>query len=218
MSAETAAQFPISTRPLDESRVQDALRSAYEGVDAEPGGWQRLTELLGTLLERAAGIVGERLGASGLAGVLGWVALIAVLGTAGWAVLWALRRIGLVSESSVRSEDAASAAVDWGAVAAGALERGDLSEATHACYRELLATLASQGWLTEQPGLTAGDCRRAARQIPGVYPAIESATRAFERVAYGNRGARDEDIALLRKARSLVATAPRRSSAAASES
>lgn len=218
MTVETAVQFPVSTRPLDESRVQDALRSAYEGVDAEPGGWQRLTELVGTLLEWVVGFIGERLGAPGLAGVLGWVALIAVVGATGWAVLWALRRMGLVSESSLRSEDAASAAVDWGAVAVGALERGDLSEATHACYRELLATLAARGWLTEQPGLTAGDCRRAARQIPGLYPAIESATRAFERVAYGNRGARPEDIALLRQARGLVAAAPRRSSAASSES
>jgi hypothetical protein len=56
--------------------------------------------------------------------------------------------------------------------------------------------------------LTAGECRRAvAAARPALYPAVEMATTAFERIVYGRAVPRPEDVQALRAADRAARTA-----------
>lgn len=210
MSLGSPAALTDSNAPVDQTRLEEALRTAYEGVDSQPGAWERISAAAAGLFDWLAGFIADRLNLPGWQGAVGWLALIAVSITLVWAAVWISRRIGLVREAPVRRPPDSTQFEDWPAVAALAMSRGNLAEATRAYFRQLIATLSAKGWLTDQPGLTAGDCRRAAQRMPDAYAAVESATAAFERVAYGNRPADPEDVASLRKALDLVEAAPSR--------
>jgi hypothetical protein len=201
--------FPLTTDHIDPSRAREALNSAYDGLSPQPGLWDSIqATILGFfawIMDFVGGLVAGR---SGVGLVLGWLAVAALTGAVLWAAVWLLRRVGIVKVSSARSKQVAPPPVDWQAAADAALARGDLVEATRALYRELLVTLMERGFLTDRPGLTAGDARRAARRVPGLYAEIESATSAFENVAFGKRYADEAGIESLKRARSLVAASP----------
>jgi hypothetical protein len=206
---EAPAAFDLTTNPVDPGTSEAALRSAYEGLTPDPGLWDSIKDSLVRAVGWLIDVIGRFLaGGSGAGRLVAWTAAVALTVVLAWAGVWLLRRVGLVKESSAATGDRSAPPVDWQAAADGALARGDLVEATRALYRQLLATLARKGWITDRPGLTAGDCRRAARRIPGLYPDIAMATLAFEKVAYGKRYAEPEDVEALRRAESLVAAAP----------
>lgn len=211
MSASSPApqDFQLTTNQIDGRQAERALRAAYEGLNPRPGPWQRIQDSVAQVLERIGEMI-ERLlsGGSAVGRAIGWLALLGVLVALMWGGYWLLRRVGLVKEASTAPAAGRKESVDWRAAADRALNKGDLVEATRALYRQLLATLTAKGWLADRPGLTAGDCRRAARRIPGLYGEIEIATTSFENVAYGNRHASESEVEALRRAESLVAAAP----------
>jgi len=201
--------FQLTTNPVDGSRVEGALQSAYEGLSPRPGPWESIREAGARVMARLMDLAGALLEAgSGAGRIIAWAALVGLASALIWGAVWLLRRVGLVKETSALRQGERRERVDWRAAAEAALSRGDLVAATRALYRQLLDTLMAKGWLTDRPGLTAGDCRRAARRIPGLYGDIETATAAFESVAYGKHLASERDIEVLRKAESLVAAAP----------
>lgn len=201
--------FSLTTNPVDGARTEAALQSAYDGLSPQPGLWQTIKDALARALGWVIDMFERFLtGPSGAGRVFAWAAAAALAVVLGWTGIWLLRRVGLVKETSSAGRAAQAPPVDWRAAAESALSRGDLVEATRALYRQLLATLARKGWITDRPGLTAGDCRRAGRRIPGLYPEIATATAAFEKVAYGKRFAEPADVEALRRAERLVAAAP----------
>jgi hypothetical protein len=108
-----------------------------------------------------------------------------------------------VKETRQGAGPAESQAIDWRAEAEAARARGDLLQAIRAYYRQLVQSLAEKGWVSDRPGVTSGECRRAVKNLP-ISPEVERATRAFEAVVYGRRSPRNEDVEALRSAEALV--------------
>lgn len=194
----------LSTDPVDPAQIEEALQRSYQGIDVEPGLGQRLIDavqqvLLYVLRLFVAAL--ERIGGAG--SLVQWMVATAV----GLLLLWLawriFRRIGLVKETRQGAGPAESRAIDWRAEAEAARARGDLLQAIRAYYRQLVQSLAEKGWVSDRPGVTSGECRRAVKNLP-ISHEVERATRAFEAVVYGRRSPRNEDVEALRSAEALV--------------
>jgi hypothetical protein len=199
------------TTPIDNAQLTRALHSAYEGIRPEPGFLQSARFVIWQFIQNLFAAAESALsGASGIGKILIWLIPAAAIAVAGWAIVWLLRRVGLVPERSSGRPDPSLDSVDWEAEADKALLVGDLIGATKALYRQLVITLMKKGWLIDRPGLTAGECRMAVRELPGIFYEVQAATRAFERVTYGKRAAAEADVEALRLAERLVLAAPSR--------
>lgn len=194
-----AAEAAAATELPDPAETRAALDRAFRGsIPGGPSAMDRIREALGNLLVSAIyGLVRF----SGPGRILAWV-IVAALGA---GALIFLVRLRPVPERSLPRPgglpDEARSARDWKRLAEEALARGDLPEAVRAFYHVLLATLAAQGIVTDAPALTAGECRAAvASARPGLFPAVDQATRTFERVAYGGAWPGPPDIEALRHA------------------
>lgn len=194
----------LSTYPVDPAQIEDALRHSYQGINAEPGVGQRLLDAVQQVLLYLLRLFFEALERIGGAGSLVRWLVATVLGLLvlwlGWRIL---RRVGLVKETRREAGPGESPVIDWRADAEAALARGDLLQAIRAYYRQLVQSLAEKGWVSDRPGVTSGECRRAVKNLP-ISPEVERATRVFEAVVYGRRSPRDEDVEALRSAEVLV--------------
>ncbi len=131
-----------------------------------------------------------------------WVAWSVLIGFLGVLVL-VLRRLGVhvVPERAATRPRPGFAVTDWQGLAEQEIRRGDLRAATRALYHALVAALAARGVVAANPSVTAGECRSAvARAMPTLYPTVVEATKAFERVAYGEAPPEPPDIEALRTA------------------
>ncbi|HEX2258572.1 MAG TPA: DUF4129 domain-containing protein [Actinomycetota bacterium] len=206
-----AAQNPFSTSPIDHAELTRALHSAYRGIRAEPSFMQTLAFSIEQFIRNLFSTLYRTLvDASGPGKVLIWLFLAAGGLVLVWTIVWLLRRVGLVGERSLNGLSRELDRVDWQAEADKALSGGDLTGATRALYRQLVITLIKKGWLPDSPGVTSGDCRRAVRELPDLYRAVEAATRAFERTTYGRSPVHGPDIEILRFAGRLAMEAPTR--------
>jgi hypothetical protein len=188
-----------SASATDRAAVASALDRAYAGI-ATPGWLPRLGRNVRVALGRLLQALAEPLFRyRGFGSLIAWSV---VLGVAVILVL-VLRGLGvnLVPERSGSSAELTFAATDWHGLAEEAIGRGDLREAIRALFHALVTTLASRGVMAADPGVTAGECRSAvARAMPGLYPSVLEATKAFERVAYGGAPAGQGDVDVLRTA------------------
>jgi hypothetical protein len=130
--------------------------------------------------------------------LIAWLVVLALL----LPLIPLARRLGVVQHRTAPALGGRSqASPDWYRLAEEALARGDLRAAVRALYGALLASLSARGVLPGLESLTAGECRRAvATARPALYPAVLTATTAFERVIYGRVDPRPEDIQALREA------------------
>jgi len=117
-----------------------------------------------------------------------------------WLGNQVFKRLGLVGEHQVPEPVRRWHDVDHGKVAEQAIAQGDLVGAVRALYRQLIAGLIHSGRIQDQPGLSAGDCRRAVAALPDIYPKVDAATTIFEKVAYGNWPPDETDIKVLQEA------------------
>jgi uncharacterized protein DUF4129 len=195
---ETGATVP------PRSAVEPALAGAYAGVHARPGLLalirERLSELLRSAFDGLARLTAGTVGT--IVAVIVGLAILLLVG------LFVARRTGIVQERAVRDAARPVLIADPQRALAEALSRGDLDAAVHAHYALLLAALAARGVVPDQVSLTAGECRAAvASTMGGMYSLVERATGAFERVAYGDAAARQEDVQALQRATDAVRAA-----------
>jgi uncharacterized protein DUF4129 len=197
----------LSTDPVDPAQLEAALSHSYRGIKAEPGLGQRLVDavqqVLGYLLRLFFAAL-ERIGGAG--SLVQWLAATALSFLILWLAWKIFRRIGLVKETSRGEGSQRAPTIDWRADAEAALARGDLLQAVRAYYRQLVQSLAAKGWVSDRPGVTSGECRRAVKNLP-ISSEVERATRVFEAVVYGRRSPRGEDVEALRSAEALVSGA-----------
>lgn len=191
-AARDLAGAAASVSPRDDATVRAAVAAAYGGTDTEPGIVQRILrrirDAIGWLLDHTVGALMR-------SGPLG--ALLASLLLAGLVVLVAARVGRRVVPDQHGPEGAAGggAPIDWAALAQRAIDAGDPDGAVRALYHLLLETLDRRGIVEEAPSLTAGECRAAVqRRRPALEPTVRGATETFERVAYGNVEADDDDV------------------------
>lgn len=189
---------------IADDRIREDLDAAAAAVRGDESLLQRLrrraVEILADLLFRLFRY--EGIGTVGT-----WLLLIVVVA----GLVWLVRRLGLgigiVPER--RSPEAAAraeSAVDWRRLAEEAAARGDLAEAIRCRYHALLTELAANGWVREDPSLTAGEARAAVgRRRPELYPDVARATGVFERVAYGLTEPGPDDLDSIRRAEEAAA-------------
>jgi Domain of unknown function (DUF4129) len=197
--ARKAARRSVPPR----SRLRTALDRAYRNLgSAHPGFLQRLRRAVDDFLQWA---LGHLFSVRGPQTLFAWLVVIALL----LPLVPLARRLGIVPERGIKGLGGRPGLqTDWYALADEALARGDLRTAVPALYAALLSTLSARGLVTGGPSLTAGECRRAvAGSRPRLYPLVETATVAYERVAYGRMTPAPRDVQLLREAE-LAARAP----------
>ena len=203
-AALDAATAAIVAGAPDRAEIDAAIAAAYEGLEAQPPSLTSralayVGQVLGWLIDHTVGAAAR----SGFGGLLGLLLLLVLL--AGGAAIMVRAGRSTVADARWSSAPAGEAAVDWRRVADEALARGDLRETVRALYHALLVALAARGVVRDDPSLTAGECRTAVRRArPSLAPEVDRATGAFERVVYGKRPARDEDVASLRRAETAV--------------
>ena len=203
-AALEAARVATAAEPPDLAGLKAALDKAYLGqTSVGPSLIDRVLadifQALGWLLDRTLGAMAR----SGIGALIGWLVVAAILVFV-WRVVVRVRGT-TVAEGRVAVPSGHARSVDWRRVADDALAAGDLSEAVRALYHLLLATLAARGVVHDAASLTAGECRRAVRsQRPALAPAVDAATRSFERVVFGRMAADEDDIAALRAAERAV--------------
>jgi hypothetical protein len=203
-TALAGAQEAGTKTPPDPAAVAAALAAAYGGVQpAAPSLVQRLIarvgQAIGWVLEHTLGALSRTPAGS----VIGWILVLATI--VGALLLVARVGSGVVPEARVARDGGELVLVDWQRVADEALASGDLNAAVPALYHVLVGTLASRGIVRDAPSLTSGECRGAVYVArPAVAPAIDRATAAFERVAYGKRDAQPDDVEALRSAQRAV--------------
>lgn len=207
---EARAREAAAAAEGNPERLAGALARAYRGIDSgDPSWWERLQLAAARVVAEVVRLLLGLLSDSGAGRVAGWVAPAAI-GAGLLLLAWRVAaRLGVVPERRLAGAPGeAEKAVDWRALAEEALARGDLREAVRATYRALLSDLAERGIVTDAPSLTAGECRAAvARARPALHPAVTDATAAFERVAYGRREPRPEDLEAVRRAESAARAA-----------
>jgi len=174
------------------AQVADALR----GMQTRPN----LAQLAREGLDRLLGFIGHGFaaaaGSTTVSILFAFVAAVLLIMLA--FVL--IRRIRLVEDRAV-ADARGDADEDPRRALEEALRHGDFDAAVRAQFRLLVHELAAQGVVPEAPSLTAGEFRDAVRAARlTVYPVVEEATSAFERVVYGDVEPADEHVQLLRRA------------------
>jgi hypothetical protein len=197
----------LSTDPVDAAQLEAALGRSYQGIEVEPGVGQRLIDVVQQVLSyllRLFFAAPERLGGAG--SLIQWLVATALALMILWLAWRIFRRIGLVKETHRGEGSIGAPTIDWRANAEAARARGDLFQAIRDYYRQLVQNLAAKGWVSDRPGVTSGECRRAVKSLP-ISSEVERATRVFEAVVYGRRSPRAEDVEVLRSAEELVSGA-----------
>src|SRR5262249_34720064 len=157
-----------------------------------------VSQAIGWFLEHTIGALSH----SSAGSVVGWILILALGAVAFW--LAQRVRVNVVADARVGSGGEVEV-VDWQRYADEALAKGDLNGAVLALYHALVGTLAYRGVVREAPSLTAGECRGAVRTArPTIAPAVDRATAAFERVAYGKQDAGPADVDALKTAQQEV--------------
>lgn len=192
-----------SAAPVDHDRIDSALTEAYRGVlQVDPGLIERIRRAIGELIQS---LLARLFSFQGAGTVVAWAVLVGI----GILVVWIIRRLRLVPETSMEVTGGRTGAprVDWIARAEDAVRAGDLHLAVHAFYRGLLGALSARGLLIDAPGLTAGECRSTVRATrPELFDAVADATGAFEQIAYGGGRPEPDDVDTLRRAVALART------------
>ncbi len=196
---KSSVQATATAPRTDQAKVASALDRAYAEV-ALPSLWQRLGRYTRAAIVRLIRTI--LLPLVTYQGFGSWVAWSVLIGFLGVLVL-VLRRLGVhvVPERAATRPSPGFAVTDWQGLAEQEIRRGDLRAATRALYHALVAALAARGVVAANPSVTAGECRSAvARAMPTLYPTVVEATKAFERVAYGEAPPEPPDIEALRTA------------------
>lgn len=196
---EASLTDALAREPPGSARIADALAEAYRGVvPPQPDVLSLILGWIGDVIEAVLVRIGNVVVNAG--NVLAWVVLLVIVGIA----IAYLARARLVPDrvsSAARASRGAIGPIDWAARADEALRAGDLREAVRALYLALLAVLAGRGIVADAPALTAGEARFAVRQTrPALFPAIDRATDAYERVVYGGAAPDQHDVEHLREA------------------
>jgi uncharacterized protein DUF4129 len=181
---------------LSPSQLRAALDDAYRDLRTTRLGFlaqirRAVSDLLSWVGTRIFSLRGPQT-------LIAWLVVLALL----LPLIPLARRLGVVQHRTAPALGGTSQVpTDWHRLAEEALTRGDLRAAVRALYGALLASLSARGVLPRLESLTAGECRRAvATARPALYPAVLTATTAFERVIYGRAAPRPEDIHALREA------------------
>lgn len=190
------------------SRSDDRIRADLDAAAAAVRGEE---SLLQRLRRRAVEVLADLLFRlfryEGIGTVGAWLLAIVVIA----GLVWLVRRLGLdlgivPDRGSPEAAQRVERAIDWRRLAEEAAARGDLREAVRCRYHALLAELAANGWLREDPSLTAGEARAAiGRRRPELYRDVARATGVFERVAYGRTEPGPDDLDSIRRAEEAAA-------------
>lgn len=193
-----AAELP----PLDRPAIEDALRGAYDDVDASLSFLDRIWRILEDLVVRVLAAALQREGGLGLVIALAALALVA------GGLWWAYRRFGVVGGAPPATVGATPPRdVDWALWAAHARERGDLEAAVRAGWRHLLHLLDQRGVVDDAPSLTASEAAAAAQRTgPALAAAVTAAADAFEHVVFADEPATSEHDRRVHDAVELVAS------------
>jgi hypothetical protein len=195
------------------SRDPASVRNAAHAILSQPQFRQppeaitdRFRHWIGNQLAR---IINDAL--SGHLGVIGALALIAILALTTWAVVRASRRIAFdAAVGGVALGGPRRPAADWLREAAACEAVGDWRNALLARYRALIAELSRRGVVDEVAGRTSGEYRREVeRALPGVATEFGGATQLFEESRYGDRHPGPDDAASLQRISDRVLAATR---------
>jgi len=185
------------------SRDPTSVRQAAKQILSEP----QFRQPPEPIEDRVRHWIGEQLGrllndvVSGHLGLLGGVALLAILVGVVWVVVRASRRI--TADPFLRGVGLGGplrAPADWLREAAGYESRGDWHNALLARYRALVAELSRRGVVDEIAGRTSGEYRREVSQaLPTAADDFAGATDLFEQSRYGDLQAGPDDAASLKR-------------------
>ena len=173
---------------LDDAAVHDTVEAVFR-QSAYSRGVLRVPEWLSRALRWVGELLGEARISFDASPLLFWgsVALLAtvaalVVARSVWA---ARRRRAVVAGSGGRARGTGLPRDPW--LAAQALAaRGDFTEAAHALYHALLATLARRGQVKLHPSKTVGDYVRELRaRSSAIFSRFRDFARSYEVVVYG---------------------------------
>ena len=211
------ADLPVPARGADEvRRIADEVLTRPEFLEAQPTWFQRaqrvVFDFIGRLLEAMAG--------DGRGSVIGTLTIIAVV----LVLLYLIVRYTRTVRVDPRLVDVTGTSLgrssqDWAADAQACEAAGQWRDAVRCRYRELLATLAAAGLLSEVPGRTSGEYLSAfSADVPDAAGAFTDATRRFEAAWYSHAATSAADVEAFRDAaaRTLSAAGVRRAPVGAS--
>ncbi|MDX1621837.1 MAG: DUF4129 domain-containing protein [Nitriliruptorales bacterium] len=190
-----------TTDEVDGAELDRAVAAAYRDLDASMSIPERLWRIAQDLLTRIAEFISGADAGVGLAAAI-------ILGLLGAAGVWALtRRLLVVADEHVTRERPQPQRTpdDWQAIADDALARGDLDTAVRAEYQLLVLQLARRGIVRDVPSLTPAEARAAIRDRGQLAEPVDVATEVFERMAYGARPPRHDEVERMRRAVGEVA-------------
>jgi hypothetical protein len=187
MSVPLLASAQLSR--LSDSAVHDTVEAVFRqrayarGVLRPPEWLREFFRWLGELI-RGVDLRMER------SPVLFWgsiVVLVAILALVAARALWARsRRVALAGDAAERRARGGGLPRDPWLAAQALAARGDFTEAAHALYRALLATLARRGQVKLHPSKTVGDYVRELRsRSSALFSRFRDFARSYEVVVYG---------------------------------
>ena len=188
LSAPTMPAVPQTSR-LDDVAVHDTVEAVFRDP-AYARGVLRTPEWLRRVGRWLVDLLGDVRVPFDASPVLFWGAVALLVTLAALVVaraIWAARqrRLVLAGEGPRRARGSGLPRDQW--LAAQALAaRGDFTEAAHALYRALLATLARRGQVKLHPSKTVGDYVRELRARSSVlFARFRDFARSYEVVVYG---------------------------------
>lgn len=187
--------------PFDPDAAREAARRILERPEFQPPSppwWERAIDWFARQLDRLFPDFGGPVsGGGGLAPLLGWVVLAALLGVTVWFVVRSVRRQRRSARPAAKKKVTSTVVVDhrrepdqWRVMAVRHAAAGEWRDALRCRYRALVGDLARRGLLDEIPGRTTGEERaQLASAAPPAAPTFADATDLFDRAWYGDEPA-----------------------------